>query len=97
MTQDEQTQISAVLVEQAVQSEKIDKIEDACETIKECLLGSGDPGGSPGLILRTDRLEQRDQLKGKFFWLLFSTVGALVLSVVSLALKIIADAMGISF
>lgn len=50
--------------EQAVQGEQIEQITQSCEKIEECLLGNG----KPGLVVRTDRLEQKDKFKGKLFW-----------------------------
>ena len=49
---------------QAVQGEQIGQITASCEKIEQCLLGNG----KPGLVVRTDRLEQKDAFKGKLFW-----------------------------
>ena len=60
--------------EQAVQSEAIKNIESTCKEIKSCLLGNG----QPGLIVRTDRIEQRHALLSKLFWITIPVVIALV-------------------
>jgi hypothetical protein len=76
----------AVLISQgAVQGEKINGIEKTCSEIKTCLLGNG----KPGLVVRTDRLEQRDKFQSKIFWLMFTTVSAVTI-------KVLADAMGLN-
>ncbi len=59
---------------QAVQGEQIDQITKSCEKIEECLLGNG----KPGLVVRTDRLEQKDVFKTKLFWV-FATAVIVVL------------------
>lgn len=51
---------------------KIERIDETVGEIKVCLMGDN------GLVIRTDRLEQLDKRKGKFFWALFSIVAALV-------------------
>ncbi len=77
--------LSKVIAEQAVQGEKINNIEKSCETIRECLLGNG----KPGLVVRTDRLEQRAKLQSRIFWLMFGTTFAI-------AAKAIAEMLGYS-
>lgn len=72
-----------IIAKQAEQGVKINNIEQTCKEIKECLLGNG----KPGLVVRTDRLEQKDQIRSKMFWLLTSTTGALVV-------KMVADMLG---
>lgn len=74
-----------IIAEQAAQGVKIDNIEKTCKEIKECLLGNG----KPGLVLRTDRLEQKDQLRSKMFWVLFSGLGAVLA-------KMVADMLGVT-
>lgn len=59
---------------QAVQGEKIENIEAACDDIKSCLLGNG----KPGLVTRTDRLEQKDVIRGKLFWIVITVVAGLL-------------------
>ena len=63
---------------QARQGEKIENIEADCSEIKTCLLGNG----QPGLVTRTDRLEQKDALKTKLFWVVVAAVAGLVVSAV---------------
>lgn len=73
-----------IIAKQAEQGVKINNIESTCKEIKECLMGNG----KPGLVLRTDRLEQKDQVRAKMFWLLFTaTLGVVV--------KTVADMLGI--
>lgn len=73
-----------IVAEQAAQGVKINNIETTCKEIKECLLGNG----KPGLVVRTDRLEQKDQIRAKMFWILFTaTLGVVV--------KTVADMLGI--
>lgn len=59
---------------QAVQGEKIETIGETCDEIKSCLLGNG----NPGLVTRTDRLEQKDKAKTQFFWIIVTAVIGLV-------------------
>ena len=71
------TELNKIIAEQAKQGEKISSIEESCVEIKECLLGK------TGLIIRTDRLEQKDKFKAMVFWLslgLVATVAAKVIS-----------------
>jgi hypothetical protein len=79
-------EVNATIAEQAKQGVKIENIEKTCEEIRDCLLGNG----KPGLVLRTDRLEQKDKVRAKMFWLVFTTLGAV-------AAKVLADTLGISF
>ena len=72
-----------IVAEQAAQGVKINNIESTCKEIKECLLGNG----KPGLVVRTDRLEQKDQVRSKMFWVLFSATGAVIV-------KMVADLLG---
>jgi hypothetical protein len=78
-------EIAVLIAQHAVQGEKINSIEKTCSDIKTCLLGNG----KPGLVVRTDRLEQRDKFQSKVFWLMFTTVSAVTI-------KILADTMGFS-
>jgi hypothetical protein len=73
---DDLQQISTV---QAVQGEKIDNIESTCGEIMNCLKGNG----NPGLMIRTDRLEQRDAFKTKLCWILASAIVGLIVKMVS--------------
>jgi hypothetical protein len=64
------SELSDMLQEQAIQGEKIKTIETTCLDIKKCLTGNG----KPGLVVRTDRLEQKDKFKTKMFWVCFVAV-----------------------
>ena len=76
-------EILDVAKNQAIQSEKITNIELACVDIKHCLLGNG----KPGLVVRTDRLEQNEKFRSKMFWFLMTIVFGIVA-------KMISEAMG---
>jgi len=76
----DQDRLSDMLKEQAVQGEKISGIEEACSEIKHCLLGNG----KPGLVVRTDRLEQREAFKNKLFWVFATATVALVVKTIGL-------------
>lgn len=84
------TEIDEILQAQAVQGEKIANIEKACEDIRHCLLGNGDPG----LVVRTDRLEQRDAFKTNLFWLFATAVIGLVVKFAFDVFSSIASAAG---
>ena len=71
------TDIHKLLQEQAIQGEKIESIEETCQEIRHSLLGNG----RPGLIVRTDRLEQRDKFKTRLFWLITTAVCAILAKV----------------
>lgn len=75
-----------MVAEQARQGVKIESIEQTCQDIKACLMGNG----KPGLVLRADRLEQKDKFRVKMFWLMFTALGAV-------AAKVLADTLGYSF
>lgn len=66
--------LEKMLMEQAKQGEKIAIIETTCLDIKQCLQGNG----KPGLVIRTDRLEQKDKFKGKLFWIIAGCLIAVV-------------------
>ena len=72
--------IVEMMAAQAVQGEKIEGIEETCKEIKKCLLGNG----KPGLVVRTDRLEQREAFKNKLFWVFATAVVALVVKTIGL-------------
>jgi hypothetical protein len=82
----EQQELHEVVAEQAAQRVKIENIEKTCQEIRDCLLGNG----KPGLVVRTDRLEQKDKVRAKLFWLVFSTLAAVTA-------KVLADTFGVSF
>lgn len=67
----------------AVQGEKIDRIEQGIQRIETCLKGNG----KEGLVVRTDRLEQKDKTRGRIFWIALT-------GIIGLALKTIAEAAG---
>lgn len=67
---------------QAVQGEQIEQITASCEKIEKCLLGNG----KPGLVVRTDRLEQKDAFKTKLFWVFATAVIALLIKIVGIDL-----------
>lgn len=80
--------LSKISATQAVQGEKIENIQSDCEEIKHCLLGNG----RPGLVLRTDRLEQKDQAMKKVMWITITAVVVVFIktswpSIVSLLMK----------
>jgi len=68
-----------LVVDQGKQTAKLEHIADTVGAVKACLLGNG----KEGLIVRTDRLEQKDKMRGKFFWALFGIVAALVIQSVA--------------
>lgn len=74
--------LTQIIAEQAVQGEKIEGIEKTCEEIRTCLLGNG----KPGLVVRADRLEQKDKFKTKLFWMVAVAVVALVVKTVGIDL-----------
>ena len=67
------SELNEIIAEQSAQGVKIESIEKACDEIKTCLLGNG----KPGLVLRTDRLEQRGVLQTRLFWIFATAVIAL--------------------
>ncbi len=69
--------------EQAKQGEKIANIEKSCDEIKECLIGNG----KPGLVIRTDRLEQKDKFKSKLFWVI--TVAVITVFIKTIGIDLI--------
>lgn len=74
--------LNKLLVEQAKQGTQIKDIADACDKIETCLLGNG----RPGLVVRTDRLEQKDGLKTRVFWVFATAVIALIVKEVGVDL-----------
>ena len=85
MSKEEHSELHQIIADQSAQGVKLDTLNETCGRIEECLLGNG----RVGLVVRTDRLEQKDKMKSKFFWLLFS-------SVVIMAVKVLADTLGYS-
>lgn len=72
------TELNEILAAQAAQEEQIKSIAADCTDIKHCLLGNG----KPGLVIRTDRLEQKDQFKTKLFWVVTGAVVVLAVKTV---------------
>jgi hypothetical protein len=56
--------------EQAVQANQINSIEKGVDDIRTCLLGNG----KPGLVVRMDRVEQREGIRSRIFWILFALI-----------------------
>ncbi len=56
--------------EQAVQASQINSIEKGVGDIKTCLLGNG----KPGLVVRMDRVEQKEVIRSRVFWILFGLI-----------------------
>jgi len=67
------SELNEIIAEQSAQGVKIESIEKVCDEIKTCLLGNG----KPGLVLRTDRLEQRGVFQTRLFWIFATAVIAL--------------------
>ena len=72
-----------MLAEQAVQGTKITSIENTCTEIKDCLLGNG----KLGLVLRTDRLEQKDKFKTRLFWTILAAIVVLAVEIIAISLS----------
>jgi hypothetical protein len=72
-----------LVIDQAVQTEKLSTIGDTVEVIKLHIIGNG----KPGLEKRTDRLEQKAKRQGKVFWLV-------ALASATVIIQTVADAMG---
>lgn len=71
--------VDKVAEDQAAQHEVMKVIAEDCAEIKQCLKGNG----QPGLVVRTDRLEQKEKTRSKFMWLLMSGVVMLLLNAVA--------------
>lgn len=68
--------------ETAVQRTKIEGIEEGVHDIKQCLMGNG----KPGLVLRMDRLEQKDKTRSRVLWTIFGIVTTAIVGFVATAL-----------
>jgi predicted alternative tryptophan synthase beta-subunit len=67
-----------LVVDQGKQTAKLEHIVETVNEINASLKGNG----KPGLLIRTDRLEQKEKTKAKIFWvILAATVGLLVKAV----------------
>lgn len=62
--------LAKIIAEQARQGEQIENIDATCKKIETCLGGNG----RPGLVVRTDRLEQKDKTRSKLFWIIIVAV-----------------------
>jgi hypothetical protein len=73
--------------DQAAEHECVKGIADDCAKIKQCLLGNG----QPGLVVRTDRLEQKEKTRSRLMWLIVSGVVALILNAVAGHINVLAQ------
>ena len=72
--------LNKIISTQARQGEQIENIQETCQRIDECLTGNGDP--EKGLVVRIDRLEQKDILRSKVFWIIIIVIfGVIIKSV----------------
>lgn len=65
-------EILQLVESQAAQTEKLSQIAATVDKISTTLHGNG----KEGLIVRTDRLEQRAKIRARASWVLFSLVAA---------------------
>lgn len=72
-----------LVVDQAIQTEKLSTIVVTVGEIKTHIIGNG----KPGLEKRTDRLEQKAKRQGRVFWLVAAASATVIIQTV-------ADAMG---
>jgi hypothetical protein len=67
--------------EQAIQQTQIKNIEKDVAAIKDSVVGNG----KPGLVVRVDRIEQRDKMRGRLVWtlagVLFATTANVIASI----------------
>jgi hypothetical protein len=67
-----------LVADQGKQTAKLEHIVATVNEINSSLKGNG----KPGLLIRTDRLEQKEKIKARIFWGLFlATIGLLVKAV----------------
>jgi hypothetical protein len=59
-------------VTREVIAEKLDRISDQLEHIDLILTGNGDP--SKGLVVRVDRLEQKEAVRSKQLWAVWTAI-----------------------
>lgn len=71
--------VDKVAEDQAAQNEVMKVIAEDCAEIKQCLKGNG----QPGLVVRTDRLEQKEKTRSRLMWLIVSGVVALILNAIA--------------
>lgn len=62
--------------EQAAEHAVVKGIAEDCSQIKHCLKGNG----QPGLVVRTDRLEQKEKTRSRLLWTVVSGVVLLILN-----------------
>ena len=79
MVKDNQEIVNTLLSVQSAQSVKIQNIQEDCQEIKACLLGNG----KLGLVVRTDRLEQKDKFRAKTFWVCMGLITTLCIKTVA--------------
>ena len=83
MTKDEiqylRERVDGIAEVQSAQDERLEGIEKSCKRVETSLLGNG----QPGLVVRTDRLEQKEKLRAKILWLVISGVVLLLLNAVA--------------
>lgn len=60
--------------EQAVQRTQIEGIVSGVCDIKRCLTGNGEPG----MVVRMDRLEQKDVFRSTLLWTIFGIIATAV-------------------
>lgn len=65
--------IQEMLQVQAAQSVKIEAIEKACQEIHRSVVGNG----HPGLNTRMALLEQKDQTRARFIWIIVAAIATL--------------------
>ena len=66
-----------LVADQGKQTAQLEHIAETVTEIKTCLTGG------QGLIIRTDRLEQREKTKARIFWVIFAATIGLVVKAVS--------------
>ena len=74
-----QERVDEVADAQAAQHVELATIKSSCQRIETCLLGNG----QPGLVVRTDRLEQKEKTRSRLLWLVVSGVVVLILNAVA--------------
>jgi len=65
--------IQKMVATQAEQHVKIEAIEKTCQEIRDSLLGNG----KPGLTTRMALLEQKEQTRSRFIWVIVAAVATL--------------------
>lgn len=71
-----QERVDKVAEDQAAQHAVVKSIAEDCSQIKQCLIGNG----KPGLVVRTDRLEQKEKNRSRLLWMVVSGVVLLILN-----------------